>query len=387
MNTTAPSIRILYAFPESLPLPHARGIQIAHTLASLLDEDCSVSLAYVSEDPEQDPLSFYGLHPKRSLDLIPLSRHGTGLFHFLPIQSNRFFNKQLTALINTNNEQFETPDVIMTRHFKTAYALLKLHPEIPLVYEAHEVFAQSTRPENRSKHTQMERYVLQHATRVIAISEALANALSNYHGVYRQYDILRSGTKLPDSIPIKTWGNCAKEIIYSGSLHEWKGVEDLISAVQWLPGHRVTIVGGSEDQIAYLRKLVPKEGGEVVFMPYKTHLEIQALLMRACIAVLPNRSNSISAWTSPLKLFEYMGAGCAIVATDLPSIQEILSPEDTLLVPSNDPQALAKAIQTFTAKPQFADSTGQHLRKIAKGFSWEMHGQRLSNILREASLR
>ena len=49
--------------------------------------------------------------------------------------------------------------------------------------------------------------------------------------------------------------------------------------------------------------------------------------------------------TSPLKLFEYMAAGRPIVASDLPSIREVLRDGvNALLVPPGDPVAMAAAI-------------------------------------------
>ena len=54
--------------------------------------------------------------------------------------------------------------------------------------------------------------------------------------------------------------------------------------------------------------------------------------------VLPNPASAISThFTSPLKLFEYMAAGRAIVASDLPAIREVLRDgENALLVTPGD---------------------------------------------------
>jgi glycosyltransferase involved in cell wall biosynthesis len=386
LKTQAPRhkyMHVLYAFPEPLPLPRARGVQVAHTLASLLEEGQDVSLAYTPEDGAPDPLGAYELHPGSELKKLSLSRRASGLLGILPLQSNRFFNQRLVGWLRHEQAQGCAPDAIMTRHLKTAFALLKAKTGIPVIYEAHEVFALSAREKHRKSFLRMESFVLRHAARVIAISEALAAALAEHHGIDRDFDILHSGADLPAISTDKPWPASAQHIIYTGSLFGWKGVEDLVAATRWLPQHRVTIIGGTLDEIARLREQLPDDA-EVTFKPQIPHAEIQAELAGACIAVLPNRAGSISAWTSPLKLFEYMGAGCAVVASDLPSIREILSPDEAMLVPPQDPRALAEAIRTLTDNPERTAAMGRHLRERTREFTWAARGKRLVAILNEA---
>ena len=54
----------------------------------------------------------------------------------------------------------------------------------------------------------------------------------------------------------------------------------------------------------------------------------------------------VTAYASPLKLFEYMALGRAIIAPDAPNIREILTHEvDALLFEPNNPESLAAAIR------------------------------------------
>lgn len=251
------------------------------------------------------------------------------------------------------------------------------------VYEAHEVFARSAKQKYQQVFFKMETYVLEHASRVIAISGALANDLAVSYNPAVPIEILPSGVTLSNKSPVKEWNDCAKRIVYAGSLFGWKGVSDLISAAQWLPGHRIIIIGGSLEEIEMLRRELPNRGAEIEFTGRLSHEQVQKELSKACVAVLPNRAISVSAWTSPIKLFEYMGAGCAIVASDLPSIREIIGPDDAILVHPQSPKQLAEAIRYLTSNPHIAASMGMRLRSRAEDFTWERRASRLIGMLRQ----
>ena len=369
-----------------MPIPRARGIQVAYTLASLLDAGHEVRLAYTPKDAAPAPLPAYELHPRGELQNLALSRRPPAPLGLLPLRSNLFYNRRLLSWLKRARASGDAPNVIMTRHLKTAYALLRANTGIPVVYEAHEVFALSAKPKHRAEFARMETYVLRHAARAIAISRTLGNALSEHYGIQREFDILHSGVSLPEAPPpAKPWSECSQHIIYTGSLFGWKGVKDLVEAARWLPGYRITIIGGSANEIAGLRTSAPARGAQLVFRPQMPHTHIQSELNGACIAVLPNRAESISAWTSPIKLFEYMGAGCAIVASDLPAIREILTPDEAMLVPAQTPLALAEAIRALANAPASTAAQGTHLRERAAEFTWQARGRKLSEILRRAA--
>jgi glycosyltransferase involved in cell wall biosynthesis len=62
------------------------------------------------------------------------------------------------------------------------------------------------------------------------------------------------------------------------------------------------------------------------------------------------RTEHFANYASPLKLFEYMASGRALVASDLPSWADVLREgENALLVPPDDSAALAGAIVRLRA--------------------------------------
>jgi glycosyltransferase involved in cell wall biosynthesis len=106
-------------------------------------------------------------------------------------------------------------------------------------------------------------------------------------------------------------------------------------------------------------------------------------LAAASIVVLPNTASAISdRYTSPLKLFEYLAMGRAIVASDLPSIREVLTDGVTAsLVPSGDPVALAGALRALANDPARAAALGAEARRLAPRYTWSARAATIETVL------
>ena len=144
-------------------------------------------------------------------------------------------------------------------------------------------------------------------------------------------------------------------VVYAGSLQKWKGTETLLKAQELIHGAKILIVTG------------------------KPYSEIPLYLKAADILVLPNSAEEkISRfYTSPMKLFEYMASGRPIVASDLPSIREILD-ENTarFFIPDNH-QSLAENIQYFLTHPDEADKIAAVAYERSKEYTWDNRAKKI----------
>lgn len=96
--------------------------------------------------------------------------------------------------------------------------------------------------------------------------------------------------------------------------------------------------------------------------------------IRACdVVTIPWGWSEFSAYfTSPLKLFEYMAAGVPIVASDLPSLREILQDgANAVLVPPDDPEALRTALRTVLEHPDYAARLAAKARQDVQDHTWD----------------
>jgi glycosyltransferase involved in cell wall biosynthesis len=178
-------------------------------------------------------------------------------------------------------------------------------------------------------------------------------------------------------------------VAYAGHLYAWKGVDILLEALAQLPGTRGLIVGGheAEPDLARLRAHAAELGvaDRVTFTGLVEPSQVAGHLARATILVLPNPRSAISTnFTSPLKLFEYMAAGRAIVASDLPSVREVLSHgENALLVAPGDPTALAHAVQRLSSDRPLAERLAAAAFSQVSKFTWARRAERLERLFRE----
>jgi glycosyltransferase involved in cell wall biosynthesis len=163
-------------------------------------------------------------------------------------------------------------------------------------------------------------------------------------------------------------------------------VDVVLQALAQVPHARGLIVGGHEREpdLERLRRLTGELGiGErVTFTGLVEPGRVPELLARAFVLALPNPASAISThFTSPLKLFEYMAAGRPIVASDLPSIREVLADGDTaLLVAPGDAQALAAAIRRLDEDRTLAAELAGRALARSRDYSWSRRAERLETL-------
>lgn len=177
------------------------------------------------------------------------------------------------------------------------------------------------------------------------------------------------------------------------TMEKEKGIPELVEAMGYLPEINGTdplllCVGGPIEAVpAYMERArragVPES--RLKFVDRVPNTEVP-LWMRACdVVTIPWPWTEFSAYfTSPLKLFEYMAAGVPIVATDLPSIREILRHgENAWLVPPNDPKALAAGILHLLKNRDLAARLTEQAREEVRKYTWEQRAKAILELLEE----
>jgi len=177
-------------------------------------------------------------------------------------------------------------------------------------------------------------------------------------------------------------------ILAVARLVEKKGVGDLIRAADILRGQgrsfRVQIIGDG-DLRQVLENQVAERGlqDRVTLLGAQPHEKVRLAYARASIFVLPCLVAADGDRDGlPVVLLEAMASGLPVVSTSVVGIPELIASErDGLLVPPNDPRALADALARLLVDPDLRDRLARAARaKIEERFSIERSADRLLDL-------
>ncbi len=170
-----------------------------------------------------------------------------------------------------------------------------------------------------------------------------------------------------------------KIIAYCGNFyfHNWKGVDILLESLKYLDNTLCVLIGGQELDFGKIKSRYQQKN--LILIGHQPHHKIPVYLKAADALILPNKKGDMTSeyYTSPLKLFEYMASGRPIVASDLPSIREILNKTNAVLVEPNNPEELAKGISKILYDNLLAEKISQQALVDVEQYSWKKRAERI----------
>jgi glycosyltransferase involved in cell wall biosynthesis len=157
--------------------------------------------------------------------------------------------------------------------------------------------------------------------------------------------------------------------------------------MQHVEDAELVVVGGlpPEPDLERVKRLVQARGLEdrVRFTGFLPPPELPGEVVKADLFAIPLLdSETARLFTSPLKLFEAMASGRPIVASDLPSIREVLTHEkNALLVPPGDARALARAIDRLAKDAALSRALAGRAREDVGAFTWDARAAAIEDFV------
>lgn len=300
-------------------------------------------------------------------------------------------------------------DVVYTRDLGVAALLARIPPSRRprLVYESHGIAPVVSaampdllgRPDlaptarKIARLDRREALVWKRADAYVTITQTLADDLTARYGRRDRLFVVPDGApsmethRAAAARPIAGAGSRVRAA-YAGHLYPWKGVDVFLRALAAAPeidglGIDGLIVGGHPDEPDLARVTALGRslnlGARLTITGLLPPHKVADALASADIFVLPNTATAISErYTSPLKLFEYLAHGRAIIASDLPALREVLTHDVTaILVEPGDAQALAGALSTLAADAPRRARMGEAALALSRDYTWDRRAERL----------
>jgi glycosyltransferase involved in cell wall biosynthesis len=84
---------------------------------------------------------------------------------------------------------------------------------------------------------------------------------------------------------------------------------------------------------------------------------------------------------SPMKLFEYMASGIPIIASDLPSVRDVLNEQNSILYPADSLDGLIERIERLTGDRELLRRIGHQAKKDVEKYTWSKRAGRILSYL------
>jgi glycosyltransferase involved in cell wall biosynthesis len=175
-----------------------------------------------------------------------------------------------------------------------------------------------------------------------------------------------------------------KVVTYTGHFYKWKGVDTLGEVARKIPDVFFIFIGGVEPDLTRFKNKYA-DLDNVQILPFTKRDIIPIYLKASDVLVLPNSGlEKISTnYTSPLKMFEYMASKVPIVASDLPSIREILNINNCVFFTPDNTESLMENIKLIIDNQDLSIRISSKAFSDVSGYTWDIRAKKILNKINE----
>ena len=232
--------------------------------------------------------------------------------------------------------------------------------------------------------------------RLVSITQALVNILErDFHMGFSAGEVviapngvdLERFASLPDPVTARrqTGLQEAPTVMCTGHLYAGRGADLFLALAKSLPQAQFVWVGGRPEDIETWRQRA--ESDNVTFTGFIPNRDLPLYQAAADVLLMPysrsimgsSGSADSAAVASPMKMFEYMAAGRAIVSADLPVVKEVLNEKNAVFCEPEDLGAWKVEIESLLGNEARRIVLGERARGDVQGYTWVARAQRIMN--------
>jgi glycosyltransferase involved in cell wall biosynthesis len=359
-------MRITCISAARIPSDTANSIQVMKVCQALAQLGHEVVL-FVPGPQEKglEPLALqkhYGLHTLFSIE-------------WLPVRSRRFF-----PWVAVRRARRIDADLLYVWPIQAA-ALGRMYKRLPVLLEMHDLPSGSFGPVwfwlfKRQKGPR----------RVLPITQALRKMLEKRYGGWKEAELVIA----PDGVDLERYAalpdpSIARQnmklppvptVVCTGHLYAGRGVDLFLGLAERLPQVAFVWAGGRTADVERMRQKAQGLANVLFtgFLPQESMPMLQAaadvLLMPYQESVATSSGGNTAAFCSPMKMFEYMAAGRAILSSDLPVLHEVLDESTAVFCPPDDLNAWVNALIGLLSDEGRRQKLGEAARAGVEKYTW-----------------
>lgn len=358
-------MKVAYLSGAYIPARGANSIHVMRMCQAMAKLGHQVTLyAYRGNSVSGNDFDFYGVD--QCFQLVKVSRLNVRI-----LGAALGAWKMRRAVLNGNS-----PDLIYAREFWALFLLSK--SGLPFIFESH------WRPKSLI-HRYVEGFFMRRGEfrRAVLISAELKKIYSEEYSWLPDEKMMvahdGADPEAPGKTPSRSFGrDLALQVGYVGSF--WPGygvnlIKELALEIQEADFH---IIGGRPEQVSNLTRR-DAAINNLRYHGFISPARLPAYYSALDVLLAPYQGPTPHIqWISPMKLFEYMAHGKAIVCSDFPVMREIIEDgRDGLLVPAGDKNGWVNAIRNLM-HPARRDELGRAARtRLEREFTWEIRARRV----------
>lgn len=174
---------------------------------------------------------------------------------------------------------------------------------------------------------------------------------------------------------------------YAGTFYTWQGIDVLCDAIDEILSIdqriRVYLIGGGQREEA-LREKAKNSNGRFVVTGLIPRNELEVQINEIDVLMIPRPSTLETETAIPLKIFDSIECGKAVIMSNVFGLTEVLSDKEAIVYDKHNPKGLVQACRQVFENPQICQETyANAVLRLQKWPSWREIHQKQHQVFQE----